>query len=451
VFFMLICYIIICNVLELKMNLTHQAKRVEFESGEESYFVVDKEKRCPLEYPALYAMNKLRKKGSAANTIQKVMDSISILYSWAQSSDIQLHERIKAKEFLTEDDLDQLSDFCLLNFKVKDNAKVTKIKVAKVVVPENIKQKTKIKTIRTIEIPSVSSETHYLRITLIAPYLRWLSIQLLGNEAGKERHSIQEMIDELKDCRPRRDRQARFNPKSIEKRDMVTLYEYVDVESESNPFKSKSGKARKIKSIKVRNELIFILCHKLGVRVGELCGIKMKDLHLGGGGGKIDIYRRPTDKGDTRKQRAQVKTEARELPISGKLEKKINDYIVKHRDKVKNATSCEFLFVSHEKSSSPEGSPLSLAAVRKVFSQLSEASGIKVTPHNLRHTWNDDFSEIADEEGMSEVEEMKARRYLMGWSESSKMPDYYAKRRNRKLANNALLKLQNKATKGQSL
>ena len=438
--------------MELKMNLTFQTKRVEFASGEESYFVVDKAKRCPLEYPALYAMNKLRKKGAAANTIQKVMDSISILYSWAQSSDIKLHERIRLKEFLTEDEIDQLSDFCMLNFKIKDSQVVTKIKVTKLVKPENIKQKTKIKTIRTIEKPSVNSETHYSRITLIAPYLRWLSLQLLRNEAGTERHSVQEMVDELKDRRPRRDRRARFNPKSIEKKDVDTLYEYVNPESKKNPFKAKSGDAKKIKSIKVRNELIFIMCHKLGVRVGELCNIKMKDLHLAGGeDGKIDIYRRPTDKGDIRKQRAQVKTEARELPISGKLAKKINDYITRHRNKVKGASNCEFLFVSHEKSSTPEGSPLSLAAVRQVFSQLSKASGIKCTPHNLRHTWNDEFSELADKEGMSVEREKTLRRYLMGWSESSQMPDHYDRRRNIKLANDASLKLQNKTTKGQSL
>ena len=107
--------------------------------------------------------------------------------------------------------------------------------------------------------------------------------------------------------------------------------------------------------------------------------------------------------------------------------------------------------MSHEKSSTPEGSPLSLAAVRQVFSQLSKASGIKCTPHNLRHTWNDEFSELADKEGMSVEREKTLRRYLMGWSESSQMPDHYARRRNIKLANDASLKLQNKTTKGQSL
>lgn len=432
------------------MDLNYQSKRVEFASGEESYLLVDKKTKCGLEYPGLYVMNRLRKKGTAANTIKKYMSSIALLYSWADSSRIQLHKRIKEREFLVESELEDLADACLINFKITGDEKVTKIKATKVVAPGNIKQKLKIKTTRSVEIPSVEPETQYNRITMIAPYLRWLSVQLLEHESGTHRHSIKSMVDELKECRPRKDRQAGFNPKSIDKGDMETLYEYVTPGSDKNPFKAKSADPKKIKGIQVRNELMFIMDHKLGVRAGELCGIKIKDLHLMGGDGTVDIYRRPTDKADTRADRAQVKTEARNLPIAGKLAKKIMDYLT-YRDKVKGAKTCDYLFVTHEKSGTPSGSPLSLKAARRVFTQLSEASGIKVTVHSLRHTWNDDFSELADEEGMSEERELSLRRYLMGWGPRSKMPHYYAKRRNRKVANDALLRLQNKSMKGQSL
>jgi integrase len=433
------------------MGLHFQSKRVSFKSGEEAYFVVDKEARYPLEYPALYLMNKLRKQGKAANTIDSVMTAIAILYSWDEESEISLHERLMKTEYLTEDEIEDLADFCLQNFKVKDDEVVTKLKVAKVVDPSLIRHSGKIKTIRTVERPSVGDDMHYQRITYIAPYLKWLSIQLAGKSAVQHRHFVQQMIDDLKDCRPRRGRNSRFKPRSITASDMEVLYSVVKHDSDDNPYQAKSKDEKKTKSIRVRNELMFTMLHKLGVRIGELLGIKLIDLHLSGTDGKIDIFRRPTDTSDTREKRAQVKTEARELPINGKLAKQVSDYVTRHRSKVKNANNCEYLFISHEKSKTAEGAPLSLAAARKVMSMLSKKTGIKVTPHNLRHTWNDEFSKHADEKRMPEETEKKLRRYLMGWSDKSNMPDHYAKRRIKEVSHQAMLEQQNKFTEGQSV
>jgi len=428
------------------MKLVFKTHRAEFESGEETYFVVDDETRFPLEYPVLYAMNKLRKKGDAANTIQAKMSAIAILYSWGKSSEIDIHERIRNKDFFDEGEIEDLSDFCWIKFKLNKNDTVTKILTTKVITENGSRKKNKIKTIRKIETPSVRSQTHYQRLTYIAPYLKWLSVRLLNKDGGKYRHEVQEMVDAINGCRPSRGRSASFNPKSIEKEDIEKLYSYVNADASINPFKSKGNDARKEKSIRVRNELMFAMLHKLGLRVGELCGLKMKDLHLSGNDGVVNIYRRPTDSADTRKKRAQVKTEARDLPINGKLAKAINDYVTKYRLKVKNSRKSEFLFVTHEKAKTPKGSPITMDAVRKIFNELSKVTDIHITPHKLRHTWNDDFSEMADKEGMSEEREMSLRRYLMGWSEKSKMPEYYAKRHIIRKANNAMIKLQNKNT-----
>lgn len=426
------------------MELVFKTQRAEFESGEEMYFVVDDETRFPLEYPALYAMNKLRKQGDAANTIQAKMSAIAILYSWGKSSEIDIHERIRNKDFFDEDKIEDLSDFCLMNFKLNTNDTVTKIMATKVITEGESRNTNKIKTIRKIDTPSVSSQTYYQRLTYIAPYLKWLSLRLLNKDGGKYRHEVQEMVDAINECRPPRGRSTSFNPKSIEKEDMEKLYSYVKADTSINPFKSKGNDARKLKRIRVRNELMFTMLHKLGLRVGELCGIKMKDLHLSGSDGVVNIYRRPIDNTDTRKKRAQVKTEARDLPINGKLAMAINDYVTKHRSKVKNSSKSEFLFVTHEKAKTPEGSPITMDAVRKIFNNLSKVTGVNVTPHKLRHTWNNDFSEMADKEGMSEEREMSLRRYLMGWSKVSKMPEHYAKRHTIRKAHNAMLELQNK-------
>jgi len=429
------------------MTLLYSIKKTNWESGEEFYTLVKKNSMYLLEYPTLYAMCVLRKNGNAANTMAAVMRSIGFLYTWAEEECISLHERFMKGIFLDEVELENLSDYCLQRFDIKDDKTVINIKATKVVVPDDIRKITKIKTIRTVDIPSVQPDTQYNRISYISEYLGWLGIELSRVSVNNHRQSIKDMVDNLKELRPRRTSNNRFNFKSNTEDELESLYRVIKADSNTNPFKTKSNDKTKLNGIRARNELIFVLLRDLGVRVGELCGIKLKDLHLGGNA-QVDIFRRPHDKTDPRAERAQVKTQARHLPITNKLAKLINDYVNHHRVKIKGAKQTDFLFISHEASKNDEGSPLSMAMVRKILKQISVVTGIKTTPHTLRHSWNDKFSKIADDEGMSTEREMALRRYLMGWSETSDKPAYYSKRRIKQVADKAMLALQEKTTQG---
>ena len=92
---------------------------------------------------------------------------------------------------------------------------------------------------------------------------------------------------------------------------------------------------------------------------------------------------------------------------------------------------------------------MSLAALNDVFSTLRDTvtelpKGFSA--HWTRYTWNDRFSEFADEkikQGHWTIDdEQKARCQQMGWQETSKMAAIYARRHNKKKADEFSLKRQ---------
>jgi integrase len=73
-----------------------------------------------------------------------------------------------------------------------------------------------------------------------------------------------------------------------------------------------------------------------------------------------------------------------------------------------------------------------------------------LSPHVLRHTWNDHFSELMDEKGVPEEIEHKMRSRLMGWSETSKTATTYTRRHVHKRARAAALQLQRSIARDKS-
>ena len=87
----------------------------------------------------------------------------------------------------------------------------------------------------------------------------------------------------------------------------------------------------------------------------------------------------------------------RRLPLKDKLAKKIHDYILKFREQYVSAGKPDFLFVTH-KDCPTKGFPLSKSGYRKIMSLISLVSPslYSSTGHQLRHIWNEKFSELMD-------------------------------------------------------
>jgi len=91
------------------------------------------------------------------------------------------------------------------------------------------------------------------------------------------------------------------------------------------------------------------------------------------------------------------------------------------------------------------GQPLSIKGLNKIFLEIQKVQPKELsnlTPHLLRHTANDRFSQLMDQRGATSAEEEKMRSYLMGWKEGSGTASTYTRRHIEKKAREAALKLQ---------
>ncbi|GGP26764.1 hypothetical protein GCM10010971_25830 [Silvimonas amylolytica] len=207
-------------------------------------------------------------------------------------------------------------------------------------------------------------------------------------------------------------------------------------ESTENPWLSEG--------VRLRNHLIIRWLHDLGLRRGELLNIKISDINFQAE--EVIIARRADDPEDPRKTEPRVKTRDRKLPLSSALCKLTHDYIAKTRRGIEKARRHPFLFVA-----SGTGAPLSLSAVNDIFIELRLAFPEwfeQVTPHALRHTWNDRFSETMDTQRISEPDEQRMRSFLMGWSPTSQTAAGYTRRHIRIKAQRVSLEMQSKQISG---
>ena len=90
---------------------------------------------------------------------------------------------------------------------------------------------------------------------------------------------------------------------------------------------------------------------------------------------------------------------------------------------------------------------MSLDSVNKIFSKIKESNQDlprDLSPHILRHSWNDNFSSLMENKNIPEEKEKKMRSYLMGWSDTSNSASQYTKRYVQEKANQVLLEMGNK-------
>ena len=112
----------------------------------------------------------------------------------------------------------------------------------------------------------------------------------------------------------------------------------------------------------LRDQVIVFLLADCGLRLGELAGLRMEDIHLDEG------YIKVMGKG----------AKERSIPLGDTTRRTIAAYLEEGRPK----TSAEGLLVTDE------GKPLSKGGIRTLIRRLGKRAGLKgrVYPHKLRHT-----------------------------------------------------------------
>lgn len=392
-------------------------------SGERYCLLVDASSSIPLYYPNLFITTQIRNRSLSYSAMEASLGGISVLMRFLDERKESIEVRFLQGRFFDEFEMDAIRDFCQINFRVKATIKYGG---------------TPLKFCETQERNDfVSLETIYIRLTTIAQYVKWLAEQLVGS-AGDRLKTVQiaKMEKGLKARRPaKKNRNLETDEKGLTEDQLNLLFEIFRPESNLNPFKNCF--------VRERNRLIFLMLYHLGLRGGELLNVRIRDIDFGKN--QLLIARRADEKDDPRKFQPLVKTLDRRLPLKDTLAKEIHTYIASNRRLIQGASKNDFLFVTH-KAGVTQGQPLSKSGYKKILDVVRNVSPtlFNLTGHQLRHLWNEKFSELMDSmnEAPSEEQQEKMRTYLMGWREGSGSAATYNKRFIKRKANEAALKLQ---------
>ena len=191
------------------------------------------------------------------------------------------------------------------------------------------------------------------------------------------------------------------------------------------------------RQVRARNHTIVRLLFETGIRRGELCKLRVEDVNLrGSDGGSISIVRNPDDLWDPRKDEPEVKTLNRRIPLRRATKDLLFDYLLKHRGRCRHP----YFFTS-----SRNAVPMDVTAVNRIFTRIRASSSafahVDLTPHILRHTFEENLARQAATLGWTEKRISDVTNYLSGWTEMSKQAINYQRRANEEFAMTAMTKL----------
>ena len=419
------------------MGLLRQ-KLLRFADGER-FPILLKANGIPAYLPTVYLAVESRSGSVASNTLISNGRAIMHLYAWAASSGIHIEERFQAEDFLNIPEVESLARACTQFYETLTGsllANTTKI--------------TQLRGTRQVAPSTVSVRLMYIRM-----YLDWLSqrrirrLPLTSIERSALESSVQRMIIALKARDPYFGQDAIEPREGLSKESQAKLLEVVcpsgfssgnlrlDAHrqytwSRANPWLNPG--------IKTRNAMLILLMFYLGIRRGELLGLKVSDINFMSN--TVTIRRSPDDQSDPRLYEPNTKTLARVLPLNEFIGTILRDYVTKvRRSWAPRKGDHLFLLVARH------GGPMSISSVNKMWNTLrTRVPDIPedICSHVLRHTWNDLFSERMDQEKIPEAREQQMRSNQMGWTPTSKTSAKYTRRSVREAAEKASLELQNK-------
>jgi integrase len=367
-----------------KLVNPYRVKTIICENGVRLPLLVSAETSLPYRLPHSWLLFS-RRINNQTSTLQREIRTIGFFHWWANNHNIDLIERLQSGYGLSSDEINP----SLYDWLRKDFTTGTVIK--------------------RIAVTTVTLRT---RLETVRDYILWHLDQTLSRMDMN--NPLFERISEKRSLIQRQFNKdlpsARNNRRiGLDTQPRKRFMEIINPIHPENPWH---------KPVRFRNYLLCLLYIGLGLRRAEALKIYLGDLNLNGSRPTLTIKRRPDDINDPRLHEPRVKTLGRIIPLNPNLVSILNEYILKHRTKIPNTKKSPFLFLS-----SKTGSPLNQGTVNNIIAQIvkkhSEFKGI-LTPHILRHSYNDTLSEIAKENGVSEHDAMEIRNYLCGWTRSSK-------------------------------
>jgi len=387
---------------------------------------------APLFEPTLFVATELRMKNLAANTIANALRALQLFLAFLESEGIDLRERLSDGSVLKLQEVEALAQACrrpLEAFSAVVGSEGGTLALA----PPSAQLERLRSRLPSAAEDAVTPAVTATRLQCIRDYVGWLAEIHMAQRAATLQHrgNLRAAVDAFRKALDARmpSGVASLEREGVPPEIRARLHEVTRPDAPDNPWVDAFAQRR--------NALIIDWLYHLGLRRGELLSIRVSDMDFRRG--VVHVSRRPDAPDDPRRSQPVVKTRAREVPLSPVLLDATRNYIVELRAARPQARKHEFLFVS------ASGAPLSMPGLAKVFTVLrAKVPDLPddLTPHVLRHTWNDRFSEEMDRNKVPEDTERKARAYLMGWSEMSGTAAAYTRRHVREKAKRVSLDLQ---------
>lgn len=388
-------------------------------SGYQSTILVD-ESSFPVYWPTLYTSSVLRSKQLQWETIKKHLEAIRILLMWADLKKNDLELTVRSGEKFTNSELDQITTLC--QKKLNDSSiestsnKVVNLKSHRRNLERDLWQQI------DSQPNQVSSKTFNNRLRYISEYIEWMgyifSDHPLNNATKSDITSNTSDAAKLLLMRKVTEPNRRFEDvKSLSTSEIKSVLEIINPTNPLNPFENIATK--------IRNYAIIAIMIETGIRSGELLTITMNNvIRSSKGSNGLKIRRMQGVKKDSRTKKRGTKGRERDVPISKATAELLDLYVEKYRGTVDSKIDLNWLFLSH--SNQNMGKPLS--RLDGITSKIETATGIKITPHKLRHTAAWQFC-LRYKKANKEWKEVETKLvYQFGWS-GSDSPEviHYAK------------------------
>ena len=399
-----------------------------FDNGERYWQLVYRASGMPLWYPNLFITTQIRNASQSVASMEANLRAVALLLEYCNDNQIDLESRIKKMNLFSLPEIDGLRDRCQRR-SVQGNAIRPKGSRNILAFPSQAPRR-------------VSKLYEFQRLTYIANYLEWLpQVTLDTSFSTDNQRRVAQMVKRIRGRRPPIRRSTQITDKSLDDSELDLLLQIVAPGHPDNPFKHTA----------TRNELSIKMLVHLGIRRGELLGIRVEDINLRSQ--TVTVHRRPDEVADPRVRQPNAKTLARTLSFGAELAELISNYIVTVRNKVLNSNRHDYLLVVHH-SGKYQGQPLGVTGLDKIFRRIRQVvpalAGLH--PHTLRHTWNWRLSQSLDRlpkhERPSPAVEEAIRNHHNGWVSGSKTAAVYNERHIRLTAQKLSLRLQSEfATK----
>lgn len=417
----------------------YRVKTVMLSGGERLPMLVDSAGQ-PLFEPTVFVLTELRARNRASNTIGNALQALMVFHLFLDLRSIDLDSRLAAGQLLALAEVDDLVRVC--RYPVGRLTGMFDEAVEKPQLPASSLEKNRVRQGLATDVDIVSASVA-TRLRYIRDYLVWhadrrLSRERVGSEVRSALESARQFMAKAISARlPSGNSHGLLGRREgLESGVVAKMLKVTNPHSPENPWVDEHSR--------YRNELIIGWLYHLGIRRGELLGIRISNIDFRKG--TVVVDRNADDPNDPRRYQPKVKTLGRKIPLSSGLIDKTYAYIMNHRVNLPGASKHEFLFVA-----SDSGAPLSIPSLAKVFNVLRAKCPEMprdLSPHVLRHTWNDAYSEEMDKRKIPEEQEKKTRAFLMGWSETSGSAATYTRRHIRRKAHDASLKMQSQLMNG---